>query len=99
MSNPTSIDTAAPVVARHDANIDAPLSTIWRLHTDEQLAAVADRHHFRARRHGIRARELVYVDELRVHGHVDDLRGRRRRESSLGWNRRWHHRSARVGLP
>src|SRR5262249_15153673 len=34
MSNPTGIDTSAPVVARHDVDIDAPLSTIWRLHTD-----------------------------------------------------------------
>jgi uncharacterized membrane protein len=34
MTNPTGIDTSAPVVARHDVNIDAPLNTIWRLHTD-----------------------------------------------------------------
>jgi uncharacterized membrane protein len=34
MNNPTGIDTAAPVVARHNVDIDAPLSTIWHLHTD-----------------------------------------------------------------
>jgi hypothetical protein len=34
MSNPTGIDTTAPVVARHDIDIDARLSTIWRLQTD-----------------------------------------------------------------
>ena len=34
MSNPTGIDTTAPVVARHHIDIEAPLGTIWRLHTD-----------------------------------------------------------------
>jgi uncharacterized protein YndB with AHSA1/START domain len=32
--NPSNIDTAAPVIARHGTDIDAPLETVWRLHTD-----------------------------------------------------------------
>lgn len=32
--NPTEIDQDAPVIARHDLIIHAPIETIWRLHTD-----------------------------------------------------------------
>jgi uncharacterized membrane protein len=31
---PEGIDTTAPVIARHSTTIDAPLSVVWRLHTD-----------------------------------------------------------------
>jgi uncharacterized protein YndB with AHSA1/START domain len=34
MSNPTSVDSSAPVLAHHEADIDAPLERIWRLHVD-----------------------------------------------------------------
>ncbi|NGO06134.1 Shy6-polyketide cyclase [Streptomyces sp. HC44] len=34
MTYPERIDTAAPVIARHDISIDAPLERVWRLHTD-----------------------------------------------------------------
>ncbi len=32
--NPDSIDTAAPVIARHSIVVAAPVGTVWRLHTD-----------------------------------------------------------------
>jgi uncharacterized protein YndB with AHSA1/START domain len=34
MTYPERIDTAAPVIARHEISIDAPLERLWRLHTD-----------------------------------------------------------------
>ncbi len=34
MDTPTGIDRSAPVIAHHKVNIDAPLDTVWRLHTD-----------------------------------------------------------------
>jgi uncharacterized protein YndB with AHSA1/START domain len=34
MATPTDIDRRAPVVAHHEVEIDAPLETVWRLHTD-----------------------------------------------------------------
>jgi uncharacterized membrane protein len=34
MSVPTGIDTGAPVRARHEIDINAPLGTVWQLHTD-----------------------------------------------------------------
>jgi hypothetical protein len=34
MSVPTGIDVGAPVRARHEIGIDAPLSIVWQLHTD-----------------------------------------------------------------
>src|SRR5271157_672084 len=34
MSIPTGIDSDAPVRAHHEIDINAPLDTIWRLHTD-----------------------------------------------------------------
>src|SRR5262245_57471215 len=34
MSDPTGIDTSAPVLARHGIDIDAPLDVVWDLHTD-----------------------------------------------------------------
>jgi hypothetical protein len=34
MTTPTDIDRAAPVVARHEIDIKAPLDTVWRLHTE-----------------------------------------------------------------
>jgi uncharacterized protein YndB with AHSA1/START domain len=34
MSTPTAIDGSAPVIARHEIDIDAPLETIWQLHVD-----------------------------------------------------------------
>jgi hypothetical protein len=34
MSVPTGIDVGAPVRARHEIDIDAPLNVAWRLHTD-----------------------------------------------------------------
>jgi len=34
MSTPTAIDNAAPVIAHHDVDIDAPLDVVWQLHTD-----------------------------------------------------------------
>lgn len=33
MTTPTSIDETAPVIARHELEIAAPLATIWDLHT------------------------------------------------------------------
>jgi Polyketide cyclase / dehydrase and lipid transport len=34
MSIPAGIDGNAPVRARHETDINAPLDTVWRLHTD-----------------------------------------------------------------
>jgi hypothetical protein len=34
MTTPTGIDPHAPVIARHQTDIHAPLETVWRLHTD-----------------------------------------------------------------
>jgi hypothetical protein len=34
MTTPTDIDRSAPVIARHEIDIDAPLDTVWRLQTD-----------------------------------------------------------------
>ena len=34
MAVPTDVDRAAPVVAVHEIDIEAPLDTVWRLHTD-----------------------------------------------------------------
>jgi uncharacterized membrane protein len=34
MTTPTDIDRDAPVIARHEIDINAPLETVWRLHTD-----------------------------------------------------------------
>jgi uncharacterized protein YndB with AHSA1/START domain len=34
MTTPTGIDPGAPVIARHEIDIKAPLDTVWRLHTD-----------------------------------------------------------------
>jgi uncharacterized membrane protein len=34
MTTPTDIDRTAPVLARHEIGINAPLDTVWRLQTD-----------------------------------------------------------------
>jgi hypothetical protein len=34
MTTPTGIDRDAPVIARHEIDINAPLDTVWRLQTD-----------------------------------------------------------------
>ena len=34
MTVPAEVDRAAPVVAVHEIQIEAPLETVWRLHTD-----------------------------------------------------------------
>ncbi len=34
MTIPTSIDETAPVIARHEIDVAAPLATVWSLHTD-----------------------------------------------------------------
>jgi uncharacterized membrane protein len=34
MTTPTDIDRDAPVIARHEIDINAPLETIWRLQTN-----------------------------------------------------------------
>ena len=34
MSVPTGTDASAPVRAHHEIDIDAPLRTVWQLHTD-----------------------------------------------------------------
>jgi uncharacterized membrane protein len=34
MTVPTAIDSAAPVLAHHEVEIQAPLAEVWRLHTD-----------------------------------------------------------------
>lgn len=34
MTDPTSIDRNAPVVAHHDISIQAPLASVWALHVD-----------------------------------------------------------------
>ena len=34
MTAPTDVDRAAPVIAVHEIGIEAPLDTVWRLHTD-----------------------------------------------------------------
>ncbi len=34
MSVPTGVDTGAPVCAHHEIDINAPLGTVWQLHTD-----------------------------------------------------------------
>ena len=34
MSAPTDVDRAAPVIAVHEIDIEAPIDTVWRLHTD-----------------------------------------------------------------
>jgi hypothetical protein len=41
----------------------------------QQLACVADRHHRGAPGRAVRARCLFHVDQLRLHRHVDHLRG------------------------
>ena len=33
-SAPTEVDRTAPVLARHEIEIEAPLERVWRLHTD-----------------------------------------------------------------
>ena len=34
MAVPTEIDRTAPVIARHEIDIEAPLEKVWRLHAD-----------------------------------------------------------------
>ena len=34
MTVPTDVDRAAPVIAVHEIDIEAPLDTVWRLHAD-----------------------------------------------------------------
>ena len=34
MSTPTGVDGDAPVRARHETDINAPLDTVWQLHAD-----------------------------------------------------------------
>jgi uncharacterized protein YndB with AHSA1/START domain len=34
VSSPTSVDESAPVIARHEIDIDAPVAVVWELHTD-----------------------------------------------------------------
>ena len=34
MTTPTDIDRDAPVIARHEIDIGAPLETVWRLQTN-----------------------------------------------------------------
>jgi len=34
MAVPTEVDRAAPVIAVHEVDIEAPLEIVWRLHTD-----------------------------------------------------------------
>ena len=34
MTTPTTVDASAPVVARHEVEIKAPLETVWQLHID-----------------------------------------------------------------
>ena len=34
MNIPTAVDRTAPVIAHHEVDIQAPLDTVWRLHTD-----------------------------------------------------------------
>ena len=34
MAAPTDVDRAAPVLAVHEIDIEAPLDTVWRLHSD-----------------------------------------------------------------
>jgi len=34
MAVPTDVDRAAPVIAVHEIDIEAPLDTVWQLHTD-----------------------------------------------------------------
>ena len=34
MTVPTAIDRAAPVIARHEIDIEAPLDGVWKLHVD-----------------------------------------------------------------
>jgi hypothetical protein len=34
MTVPADVDRDAPVIAVHEIDIDAPLDTVWRLHTD-----------------------------------------------------------------
>ena len=34
MPKPSTIDSTAPVIARHSVDIAAPLETVWRLHAD-----------------------------------------------------------------
>ena len=34
MTVPTAVDRAAPVIARHEIDIEAPMGTVWKLHVD-----------------------------------------------------------------
>ena len=34
MNIPTAVDRSAPVIAHHEVDLQAPLDTVWRLHTD-----------------------------------------------------------------
>lgn len=37
MTVPNSVDRAAPVIAVHEIDIEAPLETVWHLHVDAGL--------------------------------------------------------------
>jgi len=38
MTTPTGIDRAAPVIAHHEIDINAPLEAVWRLQARESRA-------------------------------------------------------------
>jgi uncharacterized membrane protein len=75
MSIPTGVDGDAPVRARHETDINAPLDAVWQLHADvnawpawqtDITAAHIDG--------GIPAWRLLRMDQLWLHRRLDYLR-------------------------
>jgi hypothetical protein len=76
MSIPTGIDGDAPVRARHETDISAPLDTVWRLHADVNAWPAWQTDITAAHIDGaFPARRLLRVDQLRLHRRLDYLRG------------------------
>ena len=48
MSIPTGVDSDAPVRAHHETDIDAPLDTVWQLHTDVNGSLISWLAHLKA---------------------------------------------------
>ena len=73
-TRPTDIDRDAPVIANHEIDITAPLETVWSLHTRVN-AWPSWNQEMTGRQPGgpVRGRQLVHVDQLRLHRHVDHL--------------------------
>jgi hypothetical protein len=77
MTTPTDIDRDAPVIADHEIDITAPLDTVWvAAYAGERLAQLESGDERHQPGGPVRGRQLVHVDQLRLHRHVHHLRGR-----------------------